>query len=61
MMRFIWYVFLCIVVAYLFQTVALAAGLSWNLATVIGAAVGLFLVALYFVGGGRRGNDEVTK
>lgn len=59
-MRLVWYVFLCFVVGYLFQTVALAAGLSWSAATAIGAAVMVFWIALY-AGGGRRENDEVTK
>ena len=53
-MRSVWYVILCFAVAYLLQTFALAVGMSWNAATAIGAAVGLFLVALHFLGDGHR-------
>ena len=44
-------VLLCLVIAALLQTLALAAGVGWMEATFIGGAVGLFALAMTWLSG----------
>lgn len=57
MMRWLWYLLACFVVGYLVQTIALAVGLSWGMATAIGTGAMMFLIVLRASGR----DDEVTK